>query len=184
MRLFAASLAALGLIALSACDRAANSDPAASGNVADSGGSLPSALSAVPSMSRVSALLGSTGLTSIFDGTGGYTLLAPSDAAFTALGEKGALLDQPEQQAASAAILRAHLVPGTLSADDIGKAIDASGGQAVSMRTLGGGTVRFTRDGAEILVSGASGSKAILAGSTIRAGNNAALPIDAVLSGG
>lgn len=181
MRILISSLAALSLASLTACGSADPANPAASEAADTAEGSLGGAIAAVPGMATLSGLLTSTGLNGVFDGQGGYTVLAPNDAAFQALGEKAALLGQPDQKAAAAAVIRGHMLPGALSVEDIAKAVDAAGGKPVSMKTLAGGTVNFTKDGSDIVVSAEGGGKAKLSGTTVKAGNNAALPIDAVL---
>ncbi len=125
--------------------------------------------------------LTATGMDGVFSGKGDYTVLAPSDAAFNGLGDKAAALTAPEQKAALAAILRDHVIPGTLTATDIGKAIDAASGKAVTMRTVGTGSVTFTRDGSAIAVASADGAKARITGDGSVGSNGAILPTDGIL---
>ena len=80
-----------------------------------------------------------------------------------------------------AAVLRGHVLPGMLTTGDIAKAIDANGGKAVSMRTMGTGTVNFARNGPDLTVTADDGSSAKLSGAGMSASNGAVLPIDAVL---
>ncbi len=128
-----------------------------------------------------SGALASTGISAVFDGKASYTVFAPTDGAFAALGEKGKALGTPEQKPALAAVLRDHIVPGTLTPEDIGKAIDAGGGKPVKMRTVGEGTLSFARDGETITVTAADGSTAKIEGAAIAASNGVALPISGVL---
>ena len=108
-------------------------------------------------------------------------MLAPTDGAFAALGDKGKALSEPEQKPALAAVLRDHIVPGTLTPEDISKAIDAAGGKPVKMRTVGEGTLSFAKDGEAITVTAADGSTARIEGKAIAANNGVALPISGVL---
>ena len=56
-------------------------------------------------------------------------------------------------------MLTNHILPGTMLAADIGKAIDAGGGKA-QIATLGGGTLTATRNGDAIVITDAAGTKA------------------------
>ena len=128
----------------------------------------------------MSEALRDVGLTQVFDGAGSYTILAPSDEAFAALGETGEALTEPDQRAAMAAILRDHIVPGYLTPADIEAAIEAQGG-TVQAETMGEQTVRFTRDGDGVRVTSEDGSTAMIAGEALRASNGVAIPLDGVL---
>jgi uncharacterized surface protein with fasciclin (FAS1) repeats len=117
----------------------------------------------------------------VFDGTAPYTILAPQDAAFDKLGEAGTELRKPEQRAAMVAIVRDHIIPGYLTPDDIGDAIDRAAGNGVKMRTMGDHVVTFARDGEAITVTQEDGSTARLVGEPLLAGNGVAIPVDGVL---
>lgn len=173
-------LAALCLSALSACGSETKTDTATVAANSDHA-TLVDAIADTADLATVSAALKATGIASALEGKGTYTLLAPTDAAFATLGDKGKLLAQPDQQAASAAILRNHLLPGALNAKDIGAAIDAAGGK-VTMRTMGSGSVTFSRDGDAIVVKGPDGAEAKLTDTAIAAGNGVALPVDGLIS--
>ena len=116
----------------------------------------------------------------IFDGAGAYTVLSPTDEAFEALGEGGEALMTEEQRPVMVGILREHILPGHLTAEAIGTAIDRGNGTA-SMATLGSGQVTFRRDGEALTVSHSDGAQARLLEGGMNAGNGSALPIDAIL---
>lgn len=175
-------LAAASAFAVSACS---DSAPDATGTEAAadaaSGDSVAALVGGSADHKTLASALKSTGIESVFSGKGDYTVLAPNDAAFGALGDKAAGLSDPEQKAVLAAILRDHVIPGTLTPADIGKAIDASSGKSVTMRTVGSGSVTFTKDGDAIAVASADGAKAKIQGSGSVGSNGAVLPIDTVL---
>ncbi len=176
--------AAAALFALPACSKPAATPADGSAGMAQTDKSDKSLAEMLASDSQFKALaagLKSTGLDGVFSGKGDYTLLAPNDAAFAALGGKAAALAAPEQQAALAAVLRAHVIPGMLTTGDIGKAIDANEGKPISMRTMGTGTVSFARTDAGFTVTSDDGASAKLAGAGLIASNGGVLPIDAVL---
>lgn len=119
-------------------------------------------------------------LGSLFEGPASYTVLAPTDDAFAALGDQGNALLQPDQRALLVAVLRYHLLPGHLDTAAIEKALAAKNGP-VTMTTLGEGTVTFAKDGDGIVVTGSDGGKARLVTSATQASNGVVLPIDSVL---
>lgn len=180
-RLLAAAMAAATALAVPACksETAADNDQAeASG---PSGQTLAAMVAGADGLSTVSEGLKDAGLVQVFDGTAPYTVLAPRDAAFEKLGEAGADLKQPEQRAALAAILRDHILPGYLTPEDIGKAIDRAAGNSVKMKTMGDHVVSFARDGDVIVATQADGATARFAGDALLAGNGVAIPVDGVL---
>ena len=173
---FAAATLTLGACA----DEAAVEQAEQTGEADPSGDTLAEALSGAEGLGTVSEALRDVGLTQVFDGAGSYTILAPSDEAFAALGETGEALTEPDQRAAMAAILRDHIVPGYLTPADIEAAIEAQGG-TVQAETMGEQTVRFTRDGDGVRVTSEDGSTAMIAGEALRASNGVAIPLDGVL---
>lgn len=180
MAAFKAALGAALLVGLSACGSGSeegSSPPAA--KPAD--GTLASALSGAPGLTAISTALKATGLANVFDGAASYTLLAPDDDAFGALGAAGAHLQQPENSAAMAAILRDHILPGYLTVADIDAALKAAGGKPVTIKTMGDSEVSFVREGEEMIVSTPDGARAKVAGSGLNAANGVVIPLDAVL---
>lgn len=162
---------------------------ACSGDGAESGeetaevqeATLAAAVADADGLSTVSGALGDAGLAQVFDGAAAYTLLAPNDSAFQALGEAGTALATPEQRPAMVAILRDHIVPGYLTPDDIANAIEQDGDGTVTMRTMGAKTVTFTEADNAIVVTSEDGATARLTGDAVRARNGVAIPLDAVL---
>ena len=66
---------------------------------------------------------------------------------------------KPENRAQLTGILTNLILPGTVMAADIGKAIDNGKGKAV-LATMGGGTLTATKDGDKIVLTDAAGHKA------------------------
>lgn len=168
-----------GLLTLPACQQQGSAQNSAS--PAGKTASLDKAIASVGDLSIVSAGLRRTGLSTVFDGNASYTVLAPTDDAFKALGDKAAPLTAEGNGAALAAVLRDHIVPGTLTPTDIDRAIGAAKGDPVKMRTVGNAQVTFTKTGGTITVTGSDGSSARFAGAPVTAKNGVAIPIDAVL---
>lgn len=174
-------LAAAAVLVLPACSKHESEAAATSSEAVKANKSLGDTLTGDSRFKTLTADLKATGLDGVFSGKGQYTLLAPTDDAFKALGDKAAGLSGPDHQALLAAVLRSHVVPGMLTTADIGKAIDANKGEPISMRTMGSGSVKFARSGSGLTVTGSDGSTARLAGDGVSASNGAVLPIDAVL---
>jgi uncharacterized surface protein with fasciclin (FAS1) repeats len=133
------------------------------------------------SLSTVAGVIGEAGLAQVFDGAASYTLLAPQDSAFEALGEAGEELRSAEERPAMVAILRDHIVPGYLTPQDIANAVDAADDGTVEMRTMGGHVVTFTGEGEAITVTAEDGATARLAGEALLGSNGVAIPLDGVL---
>ncbi|MEO1968300.1 MAG: fasciclin domain-containing protein [Sphingomonadaceae bacterium] len=119
-------------------------------------------------------------LDSVFDGKASYTLLAPDNDAFAKLGDKAATLMSADQRPVLIALLRQHLLPGFVAPEDISKAIASKGGP-VTMTTLGGTDVTFSKQGDTIMVANGDGSKASFVGNATGANNGVVIPLDAVL---
>ena len=128
---------------------------------------------------KLAAALTDTQLAPVLDGKGDYTLLAPGDAAFGALGDKAVKLGEQERRPLMIAVLRGHILPGQVTSEAIEAAIARKQG-TVAMRTMAGGTVIFAKAGEGFSVSNGA-QTATLGTSTIAASNGAVLPIDRVL---
>lgn len=178
-------LAIAGAAALAACSSdepsADASDTAANAAVTPSDKSVADALDDADGMQTVAEGLKETGLKSVFEGKGSYTLLAPEDAAFAKLGEAGKTLTDGQDDAALAALLKDHIVPGYLTPDDIKSAITASKEGSVKMTTMGGTDLVFTMAGDAIRITAPDGASALIDGAPVAGKSSIALPIESVL---
>ena len=181
MRLALAALAALALSPLAACGEKGGDSAAAPAGAKSNNGTLAAAVSDAAGMTTVAGALKSSGLATVFDGNAPYTLLAPDDDAFGALGDAGAALKNPENAAAMAAVLRAHVLPGFVTRADIDAALRNAKGKPVKMTTMAGDEVTFARAGDTVSVTAPDGATAKFDGNEIAASNGVAIPIDAVL---
>jgi uncharacterized surface protein with fasciclin (FAS1) repeats len=116
------------------------------------------------------------GLDATLAGPGPYTVLVPEDQA--AAGLEGG--EEPEARARLTAILTNHILPGTILAEDIGKAIDNGDGEA-TLATMGGGTLTATREGDSIVLTDPAGGKATVTTADERYSNGVVHRISAVL---
>ena len=124
------------------------------------------------------------GLDATLAGPGPYTVLVPTDAAFDKL-PAGALdtLMKPEARSDLTAVLTYHILPGTILAEDIGKAIDAGKGKA-QLPTMAGGTLTATRDGDAIVLTDSAGTKSRLVSAEEKKSNGVVHRVDSVLMPG
>lgn len=172
-------LACAATLALSACgDR--DAPPATSENAAAVAGDKTIA-DGLGDSARFAAAIKAAGLEPALRGPTPYTVLAPSDAAFEKLSQ-GAVDDlmKPEARKQLTAVLSNHILPGTMLAADIGKAIDSGGGKT-QIATLGGGTLSATRGGDSIVLTDAAGTRAMVIGADGQRSNGVVHRIDAVL---
>lgn len=174
----ALTVAALSAVALAACNPApdAEADPRKAG---PSSRTLAAELGAAGDLRAMEALVANSGLQQVLEGVGPYTLLAPADAAFN----RAAALDfrDDAEKAQAAALVRAHLLPGTVTRADIAAALDRGAEGKVEMRTLDGGLITFTREGESVVATAADGARAVLLGDQVLASNGVIQPVDGVL---
>lgn len=173
-----AALAALSVLALAGCG-AKEADDAASGTAVDTDRTLAAALDDDDGYDTLGAVADNAGLADVFAGVGPYTVFAPADAAFQ--GEGAADFTADDRRAEGAALVRAHVVPGALTRQDIMAAIDRSGGDGVAMRTMADGLLTFTRQGDAIVVVAGDGARGRLSGEEAVVRNGVLQPVDALL---
>ena len=123
------------------------------------------------------------GLTETLSGAQSYTIFAPTEAAFQKLppGTVNGLLT-PESKGRLVALLTSHIVPGQVTAEDLGKAIERGKGKA-QLATVGGATLSFSKSGDSIVLSDGAGGEARLAGAGQVQSNGVIHAVDAVLQG-
>lgn len=147
--------------------------------------SLSDALDNTDGLQTMAEALKETGLSDVFDGNASYTLLAPEDDAFASLGDAGKQITTSSDNAPLAALIRDHMLPGYVTPQDLNAAINASKDGQVSMTTLGGNVLTFSRttDGGDdaITVTAPDGSQAMLDGDPVAGGASLAIPITGVL---
>lgn len=120
------------------------------------------------------------GLDSTLAGPGPYTVLVPREDAFSKV--EGALKDsaKPENRAELTRVLTYHILPGTVLAEDLGKAVDNGNGKAL-VQTMNGDTLTATKEGTKIVLSDGSGGKATIVEADQRRSNGVVQYLDAIL---
>lgn len=122
---------------------------------------------------KISAAIDTAGLTATLDGSGPFTVFAPSDAAFDGL-PAGALSEllKPENHDALAQLLRYHVVPGRLEVADL---------KTGSFVTVDGTKVSLTSDGTHVTLTDTNGITAVVQVPGQPADNGIVYVIDHVL---
>jgi uncharacterized surface protein with fasciclin (FAS1) repeats len=159
-------------------------DRAAPGSAAKrdkSGTSLLQALDSSADHKSLANAVKAAGLSETLSGAQPYTLFAPTEAAFAKLpaGTANGLL-APEAKGRLLTLLTGHIVPGVVTAGDLGKAIDRGKGKA-DLATVGGSNLSFAKDGDSIVVTDASGSKVRVTGAEQIASNGVVHSVDGLL---
>ena len=182
---------AAALILVAGCDQAGTpaGDTATTDNVSVSENATEAAgnstiaqgIEGSASDSKFVAAAKSVGLDKTLAGPGPYTVLVPNDAAFDKM-PAGAVdnLMKPESRAQLTGVLTYHILPGTILAADIDKAIENGKGKAV-LATMGGATLTATKEGDTITLTDAAGTKATVTGADDQRSNGVVHRIDAVL---
>ena len=174
---------ALAALALAACNNqqdAAGDNATVSPESAEAAGSQTIA-AGLGDGSRFAAAAKAAGLDSTLAGPGPYTVLAPSDEAFAKL--PAGQLDtwmKPESRADLTGVLTYHILPGTVLAEDIGKAIEASDGKAL-LATMGGGTLTATLEEGKIVLADSAGNRATVTEADRKFSNGVVHGTDTVL---
>ena len=173
-------LACAATLSLTACDNAQKGSVPTSDKAAEAAGDKTLA-AGLGDNQKFAAAVKSAGLEGVLAGPTPYTLLVPNDAAFDKL-PAGAVdtLMAPAGRKELTAVLTSHILPGTMLAADIGKAIDAGGGKT-QIATLGGGALTATRSGDAIVIADAAGTQAKVIGADSARSNGVIHTIDAVL---
>ena len=99
-------------LALAACSSEPGEAPATEATDRDT---VAQAIASAGNLSTLSGALTDAQLAGVLDGSGSYTIFAPTDEAFAALGESGQLLLEVEQRPLLVGLMREHIVPGHIT---------------------------------------------------------------------
>jgi uncharacterized surface protein with fasciclin (FAS1) repeats len=184
------SLLAPGLAALllASCGQGESGNQAQGSSEAETnvsvgpGGPSQDLAALVATNARLAQLVKATGMERVLSGKEPYTLLAPNDAALDKL-PAGSFdgLDGPERKAELTALLRAHILPGTILTADLARAVESGGGKA-TVATMTGEPLTITRDGENFRIAGPGGRSALVTGTEQPARNGVVHQIDTVLA--
>ena len=172
---------AAALLAVGGCNQGANEKKTAQTPEAQKAAGTKTIAAGLAANGKFVAAAKAAGLDQTLAGPGPYTVLVPSDAAFGKV--EGALKDpaNPQNRAELTRILTYHILPGTVLAEDLGKAIDNGKGKAM-IGTMGGETLTATKDGGKIVLTDGAGTKATVVEADQKRSNGVVHMIDAVLT--
>jgi uncharacterized surface protein with fasciclin (FAS1) repeats len=177
---FALGIAA-ALIAVGGCSNekktATGAPPAQSENAQKVAGAKTIAAGLAPG-GRFMAAAKAAGLDQTLAGPGPYTVFVPDDAAFNAA-PAGMFGADPKNRAQTTSVLTNLILPGTVLAADIGKAIDHGNGKAI-LATMSG-NLTATRDGSKIVLTDSGGHKATVTQADDQFSNGVVHHVDALL---
>ena len=174
-------LAAAATVALVACSNngSGNKNETAQSPAAQKAAGNKTIASGLNASGKFMAAAKAAGLDQTLAGPGPYTVFVPDDAAMDAA-PAGTFDAKPENRGQLTGIITNLILPGTVMAADIGKAIDAGKGKAV-LATMGGGTLTATKDGDKIVLTDSAGHKATVTQADDQFSNGVVHHVDAVL---
>ena len=134
-----------------------------------------------PSYSVFASLLQKTGLDADLKGSGGFTVFAPTNAAFARLpaGTVDSLL-KPQMKEKLTAVLTYHVVPGRLSVKDLWEASNKGGGKA-KFKTVEGEELTVEFKGQALTIRDAKGNASRVTIQNVFQSNGVIHVIDSVL---
>jgi uncharacterized surface protein with fasciclin (FAS1) repeats len=127
------------------------------------------------------AAVKAAGLVATLQGTGPFTVFAPTNAAFSKLpaGTVDTLL-KPENKPALTKVLTYHVVPGRLSSADLKKQIKAGKGTA-TLKTASGSTLWAMLHGNDVVLKDEKGGMAMVTQANVFQSNGVIHVIDTVV---
>lgn len=147
----------------------------------ESEATIAQSIAVTPGLSTLARQLRTAELDALLAGNGPYTLFAPTDMAFTRLAPGIARdLLAPENRATLVALLRYHVVPGTLTTEQLEARIQAGGGRA-TLTTLGGLPLTATMTGEVITLTSASGNRSYVEAADVAQANGVIHVVNGVL---
>ena len=134
-----------------------------------------------PDVSTLVTAVTAAGLGETLSGTGPFTVIAPTNAAFAKV-DKATLdgLMKPESKDKLGGILKYHVISGNIKSGDLAKQI-ADGNGTATIKTLNGGSLKAMMDGDKIVLTDAKGGKATVTAPDMIASNGTVHVVDTVL---
>ncbi len=127
------------------------------------------------------AAIKAAGLVETLEGTGPFTVFAPTNEAFDKL-PKGTVdtLLKPESKEALKKVLTYHVVAGKMDAAAIAKAIETGKGKA-TLKTVEGGDLTASMDGKDLILTDGKGGKSKVTIADVMQSNGVIHVVDTVL---
>jgi uncharacterized surface protein with fasciclin (FAS1) repeats len=180
-RMLTLGVATAALLAVGACNNAgnANKSETAQTPAAQKAAGDKTIAAGLAQDSKFVAAAKTAGLDQTLAGPGPYTVFVPDDAAIDKA-PAGTFDATPDNRAQLTGALTNMILPGTVLAADIDKAIENGKGKAV-LATMGGGTLTATKEGGKIVVTDSAGNKATVTRGDDQFSNGVVHHVDAVL---
>ena len=146
------------------------------------GSNLAEALGGSVDHTQFVQALRSAGLIETLEGVGPYTVFAPTNAAFEAIPEESrASLTSEGQREQLITLLSYHIVPGTVTGQDLAAAIERGEGGRAELATVTGANLTVSREGEAIVISDGAGGQARVVGADQLHSNGVVHSVDTVL---
>jgi uncharacterized surface protein with fasciclin (FAS1) repeats len=118
-------------------------------------------------------------------GAGPYTVFAPTNAAFDAIPEdvRNGLMSAAQRERLTS-LLSYHIVSGTVTSEDLRRAVDRAQGGRAELATVTGQNLTIMRDGDALVVTDGAGGRARITRPDQNQANGVVHSIDAVLMPG
>ena len=155
--------------------------PAIGGAVTDPAATIAANIARAPNLTTLVRLLQAAGLDQTLAGAGPYTLLAPSNEAFSRLqpGTVETLL-KPENKQSLVKLLDYVILKGSVTTADLRGRVAASGG-STTIPTMEGDTLTVTLTGQIITLTDVNGNRSYIEGGDIPQGNGLVQVVNGVL---
>ena len=152
----------------------ANTTGSAGGGTGAQAQTIGASLGSTPELSSLAQAVQRAGLSETLAGAGPYTLFAPVNQAFGS----GA----PQDQAQLVALISGHIVPGTITAQDLSRAVERGEGGRAEVATIAGNNLTVLRDGDALVIDNGSGSRVRLVGQEQIGSNGVIHRIDGLIA--
>ena len=183
------ALASAATLAIAACaepvdDTATMDDTAAADQMANDTaetGTLVEVAQGDEQFSTLVSAVTAAGLGETLSGEGPFTVFAPTNAAFDKIPEATLTELTTNDTDTLGNILKYHVVEGNVDAATLTKAISDAGEEGYTIDTVGGGTLKATLDGSNVVLTDATGGTATVTATDVEASNGVIHVIDTVL---
>jgi len=169
----ATTVIALGLLGTAGGVAGASSTATSAGTMATSSKNVVQIAEHTPQLSTLVAAIKAAGLVHTLEGSGPFTVFAPTNRAFAAL-PKGTLktLLEPANKGELASILTYHVVPGALKSSEI---------QPGAVKTVNGATFTVSTSDGKVAITDGKGTTVQVVKANIAASNGVIHVINGVL---
>jgi uncharacterized surface protein with fasciclin (FAS1) repeats len=135
----------------------ANRTGSAGGGSGSQAQTIGASLGSTPELSNLAQAIERAGLSQTLAGAGPYTLFAPVNQAFAGG-------STPQERAQLVGLLSGHIVPGTVTRQDLARAVERGEGGRAELATVGGTNLSVTRDGDAFVIDNGAGVRVRVVG--------------------